>query len=540
MQRAVVALALLASGLLLLGGLLADVESGLQEAAQEAQEYWYERAEPQGLEEIDPPPDAELQGGQLQHLALDSELEVQLPEGTHVDDDTLELAGPTTITLSAGTQVNDLDVRLPAGTKITLTDSSGLQGKTLELGNDATITFPNGARLQLPDGGRLTETGMDRTKLRAAIANQHVTLEQDARLVTPLAEIQRDWHIMLGEGTRFELPPEDTDFPPNRLSTDDSSSTSRPARYTLPTGSQIQQGDYSASGPDLQSGSGHAAAGTGPTHSAATDPDNEDDSSRDEASTALDGLGAPPAWTWFLLAATLVTLSGLIGVRRMRHRMKNHGPRAAATYQIDQRAAGLPLGLAPRQSATLHVKIQKPGAHGDWYDQEAHIKARVGGHLIHNGPVGDHGVAIPLPGLEAGDHALEVRVRRGGLLRPHRLETFVRVAPWPEQIARDYQTLVDTLTRHHWVAEGATPRQVRRFLSDHVPGFTEHTADRLIGAFEEANYSPRTIDQADWTAFATTTRACLEAIHTMSEQAPARRRRPMDTAAAMNRHRISG
>lgn len=541
LQRAVAALALLAGGLLLLGGLLADVETGLQDAAQEAQEYWYERAQVPPDEDFEPPQDLELGGGQVDHMELDSELVVDLPEGTRIDDDTLELSEPISIRLRAGTQIKDLDVRLPSGTQLTLTDSARVRGSVLELGKDATIAFPNGARLLLPEGGRLSDHGMDTATLRDAVAQQESTLEQEARLQAPLAEVLRDWQVVLDEGSRIELPPDGGDAEPRR-GTNEDSSTSDATHYTVPSGSQIQQGGY-AQGHSLQAGAdGHAVAGTGTLDPSDENGDDGAGASDEESMPGVfDRLGAPPVWSWFLLAATLVSLSGLVGVRRARLALSKRETRVRATYQIDERGEGLPLGLAPDQNATVHIKLQKRGNDGTWHDHEAPAKIRLGDRPPQTRTIGKSGIALPLSGLGPGDHPLRLRVRGSLWVRRHGLETTLRVAPWPEQIARDYQALVDTLAAHHDVTQGATPRQVRRFLHEHLPGIHEETADRLVAAFEEANYSPRTIAQNDWISFATRAQACADAVHALDTK-PGRpaRGRPPASATPLQRRRSLG
>lgn len=530
------ALALLASGLLLLGGLLADVEHGLDEAVEEAQHRFLD-SDPERL-----PPDTPLPDGldpdleRIQSMRLGTDVDLELPEGTQWDGDTLEIQEQTTIQIPEGTALNDLQAHLPKGTHIDFGPYSRVRDGDMYLSSGTLITFPDGERLRLVHMGTLTHHGLDPEELGRALAHGELTLKQGALLNAARAVTDNAWELDLEEGTRFTLP-NDRQGPTSP--TDYSDQSTMGTHTTLPAGSTLHsQGIIDGAGKEARDLPGGAMP---PIQDTLDGGGEQEEDPLEVTSIMIGEIGSPPAWSWALLILTILLLGILIAVRRKRTKTAQ-APRFRLNCRIADRTEGLPLGLAPGQSATLHVKVEAQNERDlRRLERGIPIDLRIPGTNRHRGLIDTQGLQVPLKALGPGDHALRVSLRPNHWPAGIRLETAIRIAAWPEQIARDYQRLVDTLHGHDdRLPLGATPRQVRKALRALLPQIDEDTTARLVATFEEANYSPRSIEQDDWIRFVTVTTACEKALGRGRPQTMAAR--PMDAPKTRDRNhgRITG
>jgi hypothetical protein len=92
------------------------------------------------------------------------------------------------------------------------------------------------------------------------------------------------------------------------------------------------------------------------------------------------------------------------------------------------------------------------------------------------------------------------------------MEVAARVAPWDEQVARDYESLrVVGKAAAPRLPKGFTPRVMERALEGRADA---RAMDEALTIFERSNYSPASTMRDDWIAFterASTLRGALAA-----------------------------
>lgn len=520
---------MIALGLVALAGLLlATAFADVQEVIDAPEAFTPdERLVNKGAEALsDAPPgtqqaalDAAMQNADVDLLRLLEDGTITLPEGTTIEDGMVQLGDDVEWTLPAGSHLEDLEAPLAAGTELVLPEGTTFEDGAVILPPGSTLRGADGGALDLPGGGRIEMPGWSAAELRVAAEDGTFRVPGDATLHAPVARTTEDWPLTLSKGTRFAAP-EDWQLPDGTLAQDET--------MTLPAGWSF---DPEAAAPST----GEQSEGAGIFDRLGAALRNSEPPVADDPKTSgeTDGPSIPtltmPAGMAWLYGILLLAAAGVLWWvwRRRGHRLRQStggllgsGDSAPANvrivHQMQGRSAGLPLALAPGQDATLtfHVETRRR-PDGPWQRAAARVIVRLDGDVVLRAPVADADapVQLPIPARPAGESALSFEVTPGTLGRTETVTEPLHVAPWDQQVARDYQALYDAAEAVlPTLPDGLTPRLLRSALCHSLKDLDEQRLDAAILVFERANYSTGTVDEADWLRFAATTHALQRAL----------------------------
>lgn len=502
------ALVLLAGGLLLLGGLLASVDpDDLAPTGLDAPRRLGE--DPERTDRLE-----EFVGEQ--GITLVDDVKIEIPAGSSIawDGDTLQVIGNVTLTIPKGTTFENLTIVLPEQTRLLPTDGSEAGRMTLVLAEGTRVRLPeehDGRTFRLPEGGELRDHMIPLREQEQGIEEQDLTTRRFSLLKTPVAVLEDEWVLQLDGEARAELtayaPLLDQMLDPERTYTNET--------LSLSAGEAPRDAHDENQGPDTEA-------------------------------VVPGGAGSPPPWwAWLIVVAVVAGVAVYTGARQMPALLRKPPAPHRAVVRLDDRPDDLPLATQADTPRTLHVRLvprtdprkgrdrRTPGT------RPARLRVHLAGHgRIYKGRIGQEEVILPLPAMPEGDHEITICTRSSLIERTHRRRLRLRVAPWDEQIARDYQDLLEAIRAHLPGRPALTPRQCRELIERLDPA-DPGDPDAIVKAFEEANYSPKTVTEQDWVPFAIRVQRTVRAIQPRREAptTPRHRRtpRPIRETVALER-----
>jgi hypothetical protein len=502
-QQGVVALVLLAGGLLLLGGLLSSLDLDQVDGL----DLWETSSGPTSVESGAGSEGTEdlqqmAQAMGFESIAGDHDIEIHVPAGSTMQwtDNGIQVQGNVTLVIPEGTAFENLTILLPEDTVLLLAPGSRAGTQILHLGDETRIHLPKRLdvpALLLPDGGELSEHQISLREQRQGVNQNNLTTPGPSLLETPRAVLEEPWRVNMQSGEHHQIPGltgflDAIDIEPDTPYTNQT--------LTIPTGSAPGTQE-----PPVQDSEGPPSAGThvsGPTK-------------------------APPWWAWALLALVLLALAAVTTAKQLPFILRRSPPPFTMRVRLNQRPHGLSLALQEAQPGILGLEIEhhKQTPIRDDGPPQLTLSLRLQGHgIIYKQNVQSE-AQVALPSLSTGDHSLEVKIQNAWWRRPHRFTYTLRVDTWSNHVARDYQDLVDAMRTHDaHLPPGATPRQVAARLANLLPEVDRQGNAHLVKTFEQANYSETEIAEDQWLAFARTTHARMTALLARRHHKPTRRK----------------
>lgn len=537
-NRPLVALGLVAAALTLLTVLVADMQQAVEEPSLELSEEGAEAAA-KAAEKLGPGA-AETLGSNADSITLPDGATVTLPEGTEIDGDLIKLAQALAWTLPGGTELENLSLELPPGVGFEIPDGTWADGDTLVFPPGSELRLDDGTVLQLPDGGRLTMPGASSGEMARMLDAGHAFTREGSTFSAPRVISDGDWPVMFPAGTEFQMP-DGMELPEGTLPSD--------MDVQFPPGSELQTTSANA---DAGSG-GSLFDKIGNLDFSGKEPagSNEGSGGGFSGLAGLPGIPGGAWWLWTLLAVAL--LVGAWFLWRYRDRLRGAIGSATGTgsmrdaplrlhHRIDDRPGDLPLALAPGTTGTLHLTVQArqrapPQTESEsadvaparptprWVPTSAELRLAIDGTDWTNRMVDVTGTNVTIPDLTPGTHTISATVTSPDARGTFTLRDEIHVAPWNEQVARDYQRLYDRAVTTLELPDGVTPRVLAAAVRARAEPEDDPRLDELIGTFETANYGHREVDQDGWIRFAGSVNHFVALLDAIDATRPPRSRR---------------